>query len=79
MISGEGIIMVGSCTAEHHSFEPRYNEIINPEVIKQITELCKSKKRLGSHGNIIPDEILNAAKDKIYVCDICRYCGAKVE
>ena len=45
MISGERIIMVGLCAVEHHNFEPRYNEIINPEVIKQITELCKSKKR----------------------------------
>ena len=67
--------MFTSCTADQHYFEPRYNETTNPKVADMVRKLCKANIEWG---DITLAEIWIQIKDREYICDICRYCGAKV-
>ena len=54
------------CGNENHNYEPRYD----------LTDTPGIKERY--QGNIWPDDlvkIITATKNKIYIHDICTYCG----
>lgn len=57
------------CGVENHGFEPRYDEIM-PEAESRKIEIRSASP---------VDRVVGALKNKIYVLDICRYCGKTIE
>jgi hypothetical protein len=59
-----------------HDFEPRYDISINPEIAESIMRLyIKLVNSCETYSNKEIEELRNLFVNKIYVRDICTFCG----
>jgi hypothetical protein len=55
----------------NHEFTPRFDHIMDEKSLETLAQILPLM--IKSHESI--EAIINAAKSRVYIRDICRFCG----